>query len=471
MGQAIPPALQTLPYPEDELVSSTHRIALLISSLAFTTLAWPADLDPKALFNNTKVWSAHFTFTPDQYQGLKPVLKKADQSGERLSRFQAPEGLRNGITGSQGMHFEYVGAKLMFGDLALDNVAVRYKGNGTFRRGILLNKVSLKVDLNKNVKGQKLAGNTKLNFNNSVSDLSWMNEVLAYRLYRDAKVPASQTSYSRVFITVPGQFAKAYQGLFTVVEEVDDRFAEEHFGTKDGLFFKPVVPTPFNYLGEDWKRYNQIYDPKRTPTEKEQRRVIDFSKIVTSANDTVFAARVGEFVDLDELARYLAVTVWLTSYDGILDSGQNYYLYLDPKTQKFQFLPWDLDRAFGQYGIFTGDAQRMNILEPWLGPNRFLERIFKVPAFRSLYLARMNEFSNTIFKPERFAQQVDEIAAAIRPAIVEESPVLLARFDAAASGKTMPDTLDRNFGLPHVPIKTFTQGRWRSVVEQLSRAK
>jgi hypothetical protein len=95
--------------------------------------------------------------------------------------------------------------------------------------------------------------------------------------------------------------------------------------------------------------------------------------------------------------------------------------------------------------------------------------MFKLPAFRRLYLADMNTFSGTIFKPERFAQQVDEIAAVIRPAIAEESLVRLARFDAAVAGHTMPDTLNQNFGQTHIPIKTFVKARAQSVIEQLSR--
>jgi spore coat protein CotH len=224
-------------------------------------------------------------------------------------------------------------------------------------------------------------------------------------------------------------------------------------------------------LGDDWKKYNQVYDPKRTPTDAQKKRVIDFSKIVTSASDADFAAHVGEFIDLEEFARYMAVKVWLSNYDSILDDGQNYYLYLDAKGQKLSFVPWDLDRAFGQFGIASGDMQRVDILHPWQGSHRFLERMFKLEAFRKLYLAHMEAFSKTIFRPERFAPRVDEIAAAIRPAIVEESAVLLGRFDAAATGKTMPDTLNRNFGMVDVPIKTFVRGRAASVLEQLARLR
>ncbi len=454
-------------------MSRTALRLAIFSSVAFAlTAADIASKDFKAsdFFDNTKVWTARFTFTPDQWQGLNPVPKTGVKyTGDRLSQFEAPDGLRNGITGASGMQLEYVHANLTLDNLALKDIGARYKGNGTLRRGIPLGKVSLKADLNKYVKGQKVATITKLNFNNNVSDTSWMHEVLAYRLYREAGVPASRTSYARVYITVTGKQDKPYKGLYSIVEEVDDRFVADHFSSKDGLLLKPVIPSTFMYLGDDWKKYNQIYDPKRAPTEQEKKRLIDFSKIVTSGTDNEFTARVGEFIDLEEFARYMAVTVWLSNYDSILDDGQNYYLYLDSKTLKFSFIPWDLDRAFGQFGITEGDMQRVDIMHPWQGSHRFLERIFRVDAFRKLYLADMTNFSKTIFRPERFAPQVDEIVAAVRPAIVEESPVLLERFDAAAAGKTMPDTLNRNFGMDDVPVKTFVKGRSASVLEQLAR--
>jgi len=126
----------------------------------------------------------------------------------------------------------------------------------------------------------------------------------------------------------------------------------------------------------------------------------------------------------------MAVTVWLATMDSILGPGQNYYVYLDPKTHKFQFLPWDLDHSFGQFGMMGSQEQRENlsIHKPWRGENRFLERVFKAPVFKKLYLAKLDEFNKTIFKPERFIKQVDEIAAAIRPAVQEESEEKLARF-------------------------------------------
>src|SRR5205823_7494609 len=82
--------------------------------------------------------------------------------------------------------------------------------------------------------------------------------------------------------------------------------------------------------------------------------------------------------------------------------------------------------------------ENLSIHRPWRGENRFLDRVFKVESFKKLYLARLGEFNKTIFKPERFHQQVDEIAAAIRPAVQEESEEKLARFDKVVAGEPVP---------------------------------
>jgi spore coat protein CotH len=336
---------------------------------------------------------------------------------------------------------------------------VRYKGNGTFRQGQNSGKISLKVDLSKYVKGQKLAKLSKLNFANNITDAGWMNEELSYRLFREAGVAAPRTSYARVYVTVTGESAREYWGLYSIVEDVDSDFGRDHFGTTDGAFFKPVTNNLFHYLGDDWAKYNQTYDPKDHVTDAQKQRVIDFSKFVTRSDDAQFAAGLGDYIDVDEFARFLAVTVWLTDLDSILDNGQNFYVWLNPENQKFLFTAWDQDHSFGQFGRGM-PAQRRNftIFHPYSGNNPFLERVFNVPAFRDLYLAKMAEFRKTIFRPERIIEQVNEIAPVIRPAIAEESDARAKWFDTVVSDKSDPYT---------ETVKAFVKARAQSVGDQL----
>ncbi len=398
--------------------------------------------------------------------GLDAIHNPA--GGGMAGMLLAPEGKRNGISGAMGIDFEYVRADLEFADRLVPDVGVRYKGNGTFMESRDSLKRSLKIDLNHFAKGQSLDGVTTLTLQNNVTDASLMNEVLAYRLYRDAGVPAPRTAYAKVFVSVPGKYERKYFGLYSLTEAVDKRFAERHFGTKRGAIFKPVTPSLFTDLGADWAAYNQIYSPKTALYDEQKRAVMDLSRFVTKSDDAVFAARIGEFIDLPEFARYAAVMVYLSDLDGMLGPGQNLFLYLHPKNQQFQFIPWDQDHSWGQFNRASQEQRdQLSILHPWQGENHFLERMFKVEAFKKLYLARLAEFGKTIFGPERLAQQVDEIAAAIRPAVQEESESKLARFDKVAAGELLSSP--GPFGGSQLkPIKPFTKVRTESILDQLA---
>lgn len=430
-------------------------------------------------------WDAKKTGTlkaDDIRSGLNQVLappggrdgaRNAPARGGFTFNLQGPEGKRNGIASAMGVEFSYVRAELDFAGQVFDEVGVRYKGNGTFleSRGAL--KRPLKIDLNEFGKDQKLAGMSQLNLHNNVTDPSWMNEVLSYRLFRDAGVPASRTAYARVFITVPNLHDRKYVGLYSLVEDVAKQFLKDNFGSAKGAIFKPVTPKMFDYLGDDWKSYNQTYDPKSDVTPDQKKRLIEFCKFVTQADDAEFAAKLGNYLEIDEFAKYMAVLVYLVDLDGILGPGQNVYLYLDPKTRRFQFIPWDLDHSFGQFAMRGTQEQReqLSIHRPWQGENRFLERVFQVTAFKEAYLARLKDFDRSLFKPERFQQQVDELASAIRPAVAEESPEKLERFDRAVAGElpSLPSFgFGPRFGQPTKPIKPFVLVRAKSVSDQLN---
>ena len=255
------------------------------------------------------------TFLPPGAGGRGPGLN-----------LQGKEGQRNGLAAAMGIEFTYVHADLQWEGRTLKDVAVRYKGNGTYIQSRDSLKRSLKIDLNKYVKGQKLAGLTTLNLHNNVSDASWMNEVLSHRLFRDAGVPAPRTAYARVYVTVPGQYERKFFGLYSVVEDIDRHFAQERFGPAAGAIFKPVTPNLFADLGPAWEQYNQTYDPKTVLSAQQRQRVIDFCRLVTHADDAQFAAQAGQYLDLEEFARFMEVTVWLPTLDSLLGAGQNFYV-------------------------------------------------------------------------------------------------------------------------------------------------
>src|SRR5204863_225264 len=87
---------------------------------------------------------------------------------------------------------------------------------------------------------------------------------------------------------------------------------------------KPVTYNLFEHLGDKWSAYAPIYDLKTKETPEQQRSEIDFARLVSSATDGEFGGRVGDLLDLNEFARFLAAEVLLPSYEGMRPYGFNH---------------------------------------------------------------------------------------------------------------------------------------------------
>jgi hypothetical protein len=447
---------------------------------------WPADVTaqgPSAtgvrtaqdLYQTTNIWLAHLSFSRERWRvvapkRIAPLPNFWQPDGTVLLR--NPEAQRSGLAGVLGFDFNWASADFELGGLAFTNVAARVKGNGTYLASLYGDKRSYKVDLNRFTKRQKLGEAEELNFHNLLSDYSCLSDALAYEFFHDAGVPAPRTAYAYLNMSVEGQWDRKPLGLYAMVEPVDEAFALERFDTKQTPLFKPVTYELFKYLGDDWAAYAAIYDLKTKATDAQLRRVIEFARLVTSATDPEFARQLGDYLDSERFARYLACEVLLANYDGFLSDGQNFYLYLDPGSNKLGFIPWDLDLSWGGFDLIgtTRDRERASIWHPWVGEHRFLERVLAVEEFRQLYRAQLEDLFSRLFVPDRLCERIDAIAQAIRSPIAAESEFRLAKFERAVSGQRIKDGSagpEQGPNRPPHQLKRFIEERAVSVREQL----
>jgi hypothetical protein len=443
-----------------------------------------------ALFSLTRVREMRLTLTPQAWKAMQPPREPGFGRGGfgRPAAGGAPgagapgsgqpaTSQRGGLAGRMGLDYPEVRATLVCAGKTYPDIGLRYKGNGTFldSRGTL--KRPLKLDINKFVKGQRFFGVKTVNLNNNVTDPSYMREVLAYQLFRQAGVPAPRTTYARVYLTVPGEHQDRYLGLYTIVEQVDEEFFQRHFGTEEGLLLKPDFVTGLPYLGDDWQAYEKPYRPRTKASRATRERFIALTKLLKEADDPTFQAQIGGYLDLDEFARFLAANVLLSNLDSILVLGQNYYLYLPSETGKFYWLPWDLDRAFGNLLGTPEQLAKLSIRRPHADNNRLIERLLAVPEVNRLYRRHLQVLTETVFRADRVGAMMATIGRTIRPAVAAESPEALRLFDVSLSEKEAPQLSETSSGGgrgrgPRRPapayLKRFVAVRNESVREQLA---
>jgi len=127
----------------------------------------------------------------------------------------------------------YVPATLREGDRVLTNVAVRLKGMGSFRT--IDEKPSLAVKFDEFVPGQQYRGLDKIMLNNSVQDRTYLAEMLATQMFRDAGVPAARSTHARV------QLNGRDLGLYVAFEAMNKDFLKQHFPNAQGNLYETYV--------------------------------------------------------------------------------------------------------------------------------------------------------------------------------------------------------------------------------------
>jgi hypothetical protein len=204
-----------------------------------------------------------------------------------------------------------------------------------------------------------------------------------------------------------------------------------------------------------------MYVPKDAGDEAQWQRLIDLTRLINAAEDKDFREHIDEYLDLDQFASFVAANTALASMDGFIGLGHNYYLYLVPKTNKFVFIPWDLDLAFGAFPLVGSPAQLvdLSIEHPHIGQNKLIDRLLAMPAWKANFRERLQHLTSTIFTAERLGTDRTAVEAVITPLLAQEKAAADARREPA------PGAL---FGMTPVPLATFIEKRRHSLEAQLA---
>ena len=368
---------------------------------------------------------------------------------------------------SWGIEYAYAKADFESEGVTLKDVGLRLKGNSSYEISDSL-KRPFKLDFDRFVKGRNYHGVHAVNLSNNAYDPSQIREAMCYQFYRDAGVAAPRTAFALVYLTVEGLCDRQYLGLYTLVEEVDDkRFLKSHFDTTKGLLVKAEAMRGMPDLGDRPEPYADRFEIK-TPAARPELflRVMDLVRLAARADDATFAAQIEKTLDVDQFLRYLAMTVLVANTDSILTTGHNYFFHVHPDDQRIRAIPWDNNLAMGNFaGTGTPDQQiNLSVNQPYGGRFRLIERILAIPAHRQAYRAHLRRFMKDSFNPattERYLAQVKPVLDRAQAAAKSEK-------EKGRTANRDPSTLTMG-GLAPPAIDVFVARRADAVVAQLDK--
>ena len=240
----------------------------------------------------------------------------------------------------------YIMANAIIDGEAVDSIGVRLKGFSSY--WVTTNKKSIKLDFNEFVNGKKHDGLKKINLNNGEGDPAVQRDKVCYDILRNSGVKAPRTAYAKVYLNTK------YWGLYLLVEQVDKTFLKNSFGNKNGNLFKNMANAELDWQGADTTAYQQIFKLKTDYQEGAWTRFVNLMNVINNSSDADFKNAIEEIFDVDLYLKILAVDVATNNWDSYIEHGRNFYMYEDPDSKRFQWIPWDYNLSMG--GQFSSDS-------------------------------------------------------------------------------------------------------------------
>ena len=417
---------------------------------------------------------------------------------------------------------EYYQCDVEIGGTTFYRVAIRPKGNTrltSIASDPTTDRYSFKLEFDHYVDGQTCFGLDKLILNNNYADATNMKEALIYDMYQYLGADASLYNYAK--LSVNGE----YWGVYLALEAVEDSFLLRNYGVQDGELYKPdsmnigggkdfgdfnaddidfgdldlgdmTLPdrnaapaeqktaaagerpaddfgfgggkggfsmsgggADLNYTDDELDSYETIWDGEIADTTK-----ADHKRVVTALKNISEGNALEDYMDVDNLLRYMADHVFSVNEDSLSGMmAHNYYLY--EAGGKLNFIPWDYNLALGGMGRSNDATSVVNdAIDNAFSGTSFFDTLMADEAYHSQYYAYLQQLVSEYIDGDGFDAFYTRVRSQI-DALVDASALDLSAmgymnsgggggFDAPAASetRTAPDVSD---GSEHAPPAGF----------------
>ena len=262
---------------------------------------------------------------------------------------------------------EYIRADITIDGTLIEDVGLRLKGNSTLQSlsgnnlggggGGGMTQLSEDnpeelpwlISFDEYEEGRAYQGMTEIALRPAASgsDVA-INEALALEL--TAESGQVTQDYTFTSVTVNGSESAAR----IVVDAPDTELADE---LDSGVLYKARAGGSLDYVGDDPTEYEDSFKQINAEGAYDLQPVMTLMKFLNESTDEEFAEELGDYVDTESFAKYLATQEILSNNDAMDGPGNNYYLWYDTTEKQFTVLSWDLNLALSGMGGMQQDTE------------------------------------------------------------------------------------------------------------------
>ena len=160
--------------------------------------------------------------------------------------------------------------------------------------------------------------------------------------------------------------------------------------------------------------------------------------------DAQLVARLDPLINLEEFFDYWAMESLVRQWDGYAGNTNNFFLYHDPTSGRFWFLPWGIDGIMDPAPPDAANSRPLAVMTKGL----LVRRLYNVPSTRTRYLGRLRALLDSVFKESEMLAEIDRMQPLITPYV------------PAADAAAFRAELDR--------VRAFVRGRRQVLLAELA---
>lgn len=317
---------------------------------------------------------------------------------------------------------------VVFGE-PLNDVGLRMRGQFSLRESGT--KKPWKIDTDAYVDGQEFHNLRQLMLLNNIGDPSMLKEKLAYEMMAFSGLPASHVGYVELWIDLNDDDQPPfYWGVYTLVERVDNKYIGNRYGqdSKGGNLYKASHaqrgPMDLKYYGDSIEAYptqngQYAYGKMNNEEELDYSDIVELCRVIDGveyAGDEELMQAYESAINIDSFLRYIAVVTIIDNWDSYPYTGNNFYLFNNPVTGRFEWIPWDLTWGGNPQTQLFGRA------DPGLiGEAPLYDNVFQVDTYKMKYAAYVDLLLRNWFNAGNVSDKAQAYHRMIAPYVSQSS--------------------------------------------------
>ncbi len=134
-------------------------------------------------------------------------------------------------------------------------------------------------------------------------------------------------------------------------------------------------------------------------------------------NDYQFEEELWKYVDEESFYKFWAAEGLVSFWDGYSGNRNNFFVYLNPATDKFHFMPWGTDCAFQKYSPLGVDRRSPRSVRT---VGIISHRLYQIKSVREKYAATMKNLLAEHWDEEKLLSETERIEDLLAPHISPE---------------------------------------------------